>query len=99
MTRYKFYVGTLGKDGKGVDHAKCREILCIDFGAFTAFAGTGEWEGTEEDSVCYEVLDETSSLANNARARGELIASALRDAANQTCVLYTVEEGIYGGFV
>lgn len=68
-----------------VNRKSILQILNKHVKAYTVFTATGIWEGTEENSLCIELIG--ISFQDVAT-----IATAIKEANNQDAVLYTAHE-------
>ena len=96
MTRLRFYVGLVTKDGRVVDKAvieRMTQLVSQEYGGLTMYQTQGAYEGQEEPSVVIEVLEDGLN-----RCSAATMAGSLRKLADQSTVLWTREE-VAGGFV
>ena len=100
MTRETFYVGARDKHVNIVSETAWDDVdrfLVIRYDGFTRFYAYGAWRAPDghiltEPSRVYVVLhDRPGYLAIDT-------AGMLATMANQTCVLWTVDENVTGGF-
>lgn len=102
MTRYRFYVGDRTKHGLSVTQRQRDEIadyLVSIFDGYTSYATAGAWRDEtgrviHEPSNVYECLLDRPAPDD----AGDSVARTLRDMAEQSSVLYTVES-VRGAFV
>lgn len=89
--RSRFYCGLVEADRTPISKNVYLEVMNRHFTGYTVFGASGYWQGEPEPSVVFEVLTDAQSDFPLLQ-----VCEELREAGNQSAVLYTQEEVIYG---